>query len=63
MTPKNLVGPAARNALYIALILILGGIYLSLSYDGVFYAPDEGASVYHFEKAVEGEPMGGNTAC
>jgi hypothetical protein len=25
-----------------------------LSYDGVFFAPDEGASVYHFEKAAEG---------
>lgn len=38
----------------LALVILLGVLYFSLSYKGVFYAGDEGATVYHFEKAAEG---------
>ncbi len=54
MTRAENAPAAARNILYISLLVILGGMYFSLSYDGVFFAPDEGASVYHFEKVAEG---------
>ncbi|NQU08828.1 MAG: hypothetical protein HQ583_09715 [Candidatus Abyssubacteria bacterium] len=37
-----------------ALVVAIAAIYFSLSYKGVFYAPDEGATAYHFEKSVEG---------
>ena len=44
----------ARNILFITLVVILGGLYFSLSYNGVLFLPDEGATAYHFEKATEG---------
>jgi len=36
------------------LVVVIGAVYFSLSYTGVFYPPDEGATAYHFEKSVEG---------
>jgi len=36
------------------LVVVIGAVYFLLSYKGVFYAPDEGATAYHFEKSVEG---------
>lgn len=45
----------SRHVIYIVLILALGGMYLSLSYKSVFFAEDEGATAYHFEKSLEGE--------
>jgi hypothetical protein len=38
----------------VILIIVLAGLYFSLSYNGVFYASDEGATAYHFEKTTEG---------
>jgi hypothetical protein len=43
-----------RNIIIAILILFLGALYLSLSYNGVFFPPDEGAILYHFEKSAEG---------
>ena len=43
-----------RDVFLIALMIILGGLYFSLSYNGVFFPPDEGATAYHFEKVTEG---------
>ncbi|GAB4336428.1 MAG: hypothetical protein Kow0099_09440 [Candidatus Abyssubacteria bacterium] len=44
----------AKHILLPLLILLFGILYFSLSYKGVFYAGDEGATVYHFEKTAEG---------
>lgn len=54
MMLKERTAALAKNVLPVSLIIILGAAYLSLSYDAVFFAPDEGASLYHFEKASEG---------
>jgi 4-amino-4-deoxy-L-arabinose transferase-like glycosyltransferase len=38
----------------IVLIVAAGVFYFSLAFNSVFYPPDEGATVYHFEKSREG---------
>ena len=43
-----------RRAAVAILIIVLAGLYFSLSYNALFYAPDEGATAYHFEKTTEG---------
>jgi hypothetical protein len=42
------------NITIVVLIVLLGTLYFLLAYNSVFFAPDEGATVYHFEKSAEG---------
>ena len=46
--------PIARHVVFLLLIVVLGTLYFLLSFNSVFFAPDEGATVYHFQKAAEG---------
>jgi hypothetical protein len=43
-----------KQIIIVILIVALASLYFSLSYNRVFYASDEGATAYHFEKSMEG---------
>jgi len=44
----------ARRLAIALLVVVIGAAYFSLTYKGVFFPPDEGATAYHFEKSAEG---------
>jgi len=51
---KILNNAVLRHLVYVLLIIVAGVLYSSITYDSVFFAPDEGAIAYLFERSAEG---------